>query len=164
MIGHHSERNGNLRHTIEVAEQMIKLCRSSEHANFGLSLFSALIHDAGKADEYVMNSKGRWDMSFRGKMLGHKFTAVEWVIESVSKYNIQLPKHHYESVLHILTAVPNAPDWMGLKTPLLTESFLLSMADRLSGHNDLMEKTLTEAGSFGKYHKHLKFAPFKVSG
>lgn len=164
MIGHHSEKNGNLRHTVEVAEQMVALCQTSEHANLGVGLFSALIHDAGKADEYVQNLKGGWDMSFRGKLLGHKFTAVEWIIETVSKYNIELPPDHYESILHILTAVPNAPEWMGLKTPLLTESFLLSIADRLSGHNDLMVQTLPEQGGFGRFHKHLKMTPFKVIG
>lgn len=162
MIGHHSERNGNLRHSVEVAEQMVNLCESSEHANLGLGLFSALIHDAGKADEYVQNEKGGWDMSFRGKLLGHKLSAVEWIIEAVTKHNIELRKDHYEAILHILTAIPHAPDWMGLKTPLLTESFLLSMADRLSGHNDLMDKTLPEQDGFGKFHKHLKAKPFKV--
>ena len=164
MIGHHAEPNGNLRHTVEVAEEMRNLCRTRSYANQALGVLSALLHDAGKADEYVSNGKGGWDMSDRGKLLGHKVSAVEWIVQAVTRWNIKFPPGHYESLLHIMTAVPHAPDWMGLRQPVTPESLLLSMADRLSGHDDLMELTVNKDGGFGRFHKHLKSAPFTVRG
>lgn len=164
MIGHHSEPNGNLRHTVEVAEEMRELCSTRSYANQSLGLLAALLHDAGKADEYVANGKGGWYMSERGKLLGHKVSAVEWIVEAVTRWNIKLPHGHYESLLHIMTAVPHAPDWMGLRQPMTPESMLLSMADRLSGHDDLMAQTVSKDGGFGRFHKHLKAAPFTVRG
>lgn len=164
MIGHHAEINGNFRHSVEVAEEMRKYCLTRSYTNMHLGILAALLHDAGKADEYVMNAKGGWELTDRGRLLGHKVTVVEWIAASVAKWNIQLPPDHYESLLHIFTAIPNAPEWMGLREPALHESFLLSVCDRLSGRDDLMKRTLPEQGGFGQPHKHLKCAHFKVRG
>lgn len=164
MIGHHSEPNGNLRHTVEVAEEMREYCRTRSFTNMHLGVLAALLHDAGKADEYTPNAKGGWDMTEQGKLLGHKVTVVAWIAAAVAKWGIQLPQDHYEALLHIFTAVPNAPEWMGLREPALHESFLLSICDRLSGRDDLVRRTLSEKGGFGKSHRHLKSEPFKVRG
>lgn len=164
MIGHHSEPNGNLRHTIEVAEEMRKLCLTRNYANKDLGVLAALLHDCGKADEYVPNGKGGWDLTDRGKLLGHKVSAFEWIVSAVTQWRILLPKDHYVGLLHILTAVPHAPDWMGIRAPVTPESLLLSMADRLSGHDSLMVQTVSPSGGFGRYHKHLKSSPFTVRG
>lgn len=164
MNGHHSELNGNLRHTIEVAEEMRNLCLTRSYANKDLGVLAAFLHDCGKADEYMPNAKGGWDLTDRGKLLGHKVSAVELIVGAVTRWNIQLPQDHYEGLLHMMTAVPHAPEWMGLRPPQTPESLLLSMADRLSGHDDLMLQTVSPTGGFGRYHKHLSGVPFKVRG
>lgn len=164
IAGHHAEKNGNLRHTIEVSEEMMRLCRSRSDTCPSLGVLAALLHDAGKADEYIANGYGGWKMSERGKLLGHRVTILEWIVAATAKWNILLPEGHYMGLLHLLAAIPNAPDWMGMRQPVMPESFLLSSADRLSGHDDLMEQTVKPEGGFGRYHKHLKAAPFKVRG
>lgn len=164
LIGHHSELNGNLRHTVEVAEFMCKLCTERSFANLDLGILAALLHDSGKSDEYIATNHGSWYMSERGKLLGHKITALEWISAATAKWNIQLPKDHYEGLLHVLTAAPNAPEWLGIRQPALPEAHLLSIADRLSGSDDLMHKTVNISGGFGQSHKHLKSPPFLVRG
>lgn len=162
MAGHHAEPNGNLRHTVEVAETVLALCQSRTHANPALGVLAALLHDAGKADEYVADGRGGWTMSERGRLLGHKVTAVEWIVEAATRWNIRLPRDHYESLLHIMTAIPHAPEWMGLRAPMAPESLLLSVADRLSGHDDLMARTVNREGGFGRRHRHLEAPPYTV--
>ncbi|MCF8186600.1 MAG: hypothetical protein K9J28_07275 [Sulfuritalea sp.] len=164
MIGHHSEPSGNLRHTVEVAEEMRDYCSTRSFTNMHLGVLSAFLHDAGKADEYTMNDKGGWDLTDRGRLLGHKVTAVEWIAAAVATCNIELPQDHYVGLLHIFTAIPNAPDWMGLREPAMHESFLLSVCDRLSGRDDLVKRTAVEEGGFGKSHRHLKASVFTVRG
>ena len=164
MIGHHSEASGNFQHTVEVAEEMRNYCLTRSFTNINLGVLSAFLHDAGKADEYLMNAKGGWDISDRGRLLGHKVTVVEWISAAVAKYNIVLPKDHYVGLLHIFTAIPNAPDWMGMREPAMHESFLLSICDRLSGRDDLVKQTSTEEGGFGRSHRHLKAPIFKIRG
>lgn len=159
--GHHSHLNGNLRHTVEVCENLLTLTNVNKHANLSLTLFSGLIHDAGKADEYVSQKYG-WQLSDIGKLHGHKVTVFKWVIEAITRHSIQLPEGHYDAIIHVLTAQPNAPEWMGIRPPALTESFLLSAADRFSGHVDLMNQTLPSEAGQGQYHKHLKNTYFKI--
>ena len=164
MIGHHAESSGNLRHTVEVAEEMRTYCSTRSFTNKDLGVLSAFLHDAGKADEYIMNSKGGWDLTDRGRLLGHKVTIVEWIAAAVARNNIELPQDHYMGLLHIFTAVPNAPDWMGLREPAIHESFLLSICDRLSGRDDLVKRTSLEEGGFGRSHRHLKAPVFRIRG
>ncbi len=164
MIGHHSEQSGNIKHTVEVAEEMRGYCLTRSFTNIHLGVLSAFLHDAGKADEYFLNDKGGWYLTERGKLLGHKTTVVEWIAAAVSKWNIELPQDHYTGLIHIFTAIPNAPDWMGLREPAMHESFLLSICDRLSGREDLVKHTSIKDGGFGKSHRHLKTAIFQVRG
>ena len=162
MTGHHSEISGNLRHTVEVVEEMRTHCLTRIFINRNLSLLAAFLHDAGKAEEYTKNSKGGWELSDRGRLLGHKVTVLEWIAAAVDKHNIKLPQDHYIGLLHIFTAIPNAPDWMGLREPAMHESFLLSICDRLSGRDDLVKQTSLCEGGFGRSHRHLKAPIFSL--
>jgi len=69
MRDHHANLNGNLRHTVEVAEMVRLLASKYPQANLGISLTAALLHDAGKAAEYGTWSNGDWCMTDRGKLI-----------------------------------------------------------------------------------------------
>lgn len=164
MAGHHSEQSGNLRHTVEVAEEMRKQCRTRSFTSINLGVLAAFLHDSGKADEYELNSKGGWYLTDRGKLLGHKVTIVEWIVAAVAKWDITLPENHYVGLLHIFTSAANAPEWLGIREPALHESFLLSLCDRLSGRDDLIKQTKSEMSGFGRSHRHLKASVFTLKG
>lgn len=155
LAGHHAEANGNLRHTIEVVEQVIQFCSTRTYINRDLAILTALLHDAGKAVEYQTKYDGSLKLSDRGRLLGHKFTAIEWVIEAVAKYDIQLPNNDYMLLLHNLSAVANAPFWMGLRNPATPEARFLSFADQISGFDDLAQQTNKRQSGWGNYHEHL---------
>ena len=161
--GHHADVNGNLRHTLETAEGIKSLCLNKPYANEGIAVLAALLHDAGKADEYRRNLNGYWELTDRGKLLGHKTTNIEWISVAKEKWNVQISKSQYYSLLHALTAAPFAPSWMGLRSPVTPESFLLSTADRLSGQHYLYLNNSAAAGGWGQYHEHLKFKPYTVA-
>lgn len=59
--------------------------------------------------------------------------------------------------LHMLNAARGAPAWLGLREPRSLEAELLSMADRISGHEDLYRRCAPKDGrnGFGGYHPHL---------
>lgn len=162
MTGHHNGPNGNLRHSVEVAETALRLAESHRMAFWPVLILGALLHDAGKADEYRYAGGNRFDMSPRGVLLGHRLTVVEWIAAARAQHRITLPDAHYLSLLHALTAVKGAPDWMGLREPQSLEASILSMADRLSGQHDLVERCAPETDGFGRYHKHLRGRPFVV--
>ena len=155
LVGHHAEVNGNLRHSIEVAEQVMQYSVTRPDINIDLAVLTALLHDAGKAEEYESRHDGTYKLSLRGRLLGHKFTSAEWVIEAVAKYNLTLPGNDYLLLLHNLSAVANAPFWMGLRNPATLEARFLSFSDQVSGIDDLAKQTTRGQRGWGAYHEHL---------
>jgi len=162
--GHHNEKHGNLRHTIEVTNNALLLAKNRNMINLNVLIMAALLHDAGKADEYQFNYKrGVFEISTRGALLGHKLSIVEWIAAAVAQHQIAIPEHQLLSLVHSLTAAKGAPDWVGIREPVSPEANLLSIADRLSGHDDLYKQTMPSTTGFGRYHKHLRGRPFLVT-
>jgi 3'-5' exoribonuclease len=106
MQGHHAERCGNLRHTVEVAEQVRALCLDRAYVHRDLAVLSALLHDAGKAVEYRVDRDGNWTLTDRGRLLGHRVTAIEWIAAALGRWGIRLPDGHAEVLLHNLSRGP----------------------------------------------------------
>ena len=160
--GHHAEPSGNLRHTVEVAEQVRALGQNRSYVHHDLAVLSALLHDAGKAAEYRVAPDGGWELTDRGRLLGHRVTVIEWIAAALDRWNIRLPEGHAEALLHNLSCVAHAPVWMGLREPQTPEAELLSMSDRLSGTDDLMQRCLPPKAGWGLYHRHLGRKPYRV--
>lgn len=161
MRDHHSNRNGNLRHTVEVGEMVRLLASQYPQANLGISLTAALLHDAGKAAEYDTWSNGDWCMTDRGKLVGHRHTVLEWIAVALATNRIILPEKHHLSLLHALTSAPNA-EWLGIRSPVTPEATLLSMADRLSGESALTAQLANRGGGWGGSHPNRKGKPFTL--
>lgn len=162
--GHHNDKHGNLRHTIEVVNNALLLAENRSMINHDVLTMAAFLHDAGKADEYQFNhQRGVFEISTRGALLGHKLSIVEWIAAAVAQHHIAIPEHQLLSLVHALTAAKGAPDWVGIREPMSPEANLLSVADRLSGHDDLFKQTMPSQPGFGRYHKHLKGRPFMLA-
>lgn len=161
--GHHGERHGNFRHAVEVAELAIGLQTAQPVAAPSLMITAALLHDAGKADEYEIDRRsGYASMSSRGTLLGHRSTVLEWVAVAHDRMKQKLSKAHYEALMHALSAVSGAPEWTGCRIPMSREAFLINMADRVSSQADLFNKHAPANEGFGTAHKHFKRLPFQV--
>lgn len=161
--GHHGEPHGNFRHAVEVAELTIALQALQPVAAPSLMITAALLHDAGKADEYEINRRnGYASMSTRGTLIGHRTTVLEWVAVAHDRMKEKLLQTHYEALMHALSAVNGAPEWTGCRVPMSREAFLINMADRVSSQADLFNKHAPINEGFGSPHKHFKRLPFQV--
>jgi len=158
--GHHSYMNGNLVHTVEVAETVRLNAPRYPEADLGISLACAWLHDMGKAEEYNPWKNG-WGMSDRGKLIGHRHTVLEWIAAAMATNRIVIPERHYLSMMHALTAAPGA-EYIGIRTPVTPEATLLNMADRLSGESSLTAMLANKNGGWGNDHPHRKSRPFTL--
>lgn len=161
--GHHRERHGNFRHAVEVAELVLGMQAEQPVAAPSLMITAALLHDAGKADEYEVDRRnGYASMSARGILIGHRATVLEWVAVAHDRMKPKLSQSHYEALIHALSAVNGAPEWTGCRVPMSREAFLINMADRVSSQADLFNKQAPENEGFGRPHKHFKRLPFQI--
>jgi 3'-5' exoribonuclease len=160
---HHNDLNGNFRHSVEVAEHALRMADGQALANRAILALGGLIHDAGKADEYRFDHARRcFSMSERGALIGHRETLQQWIAAAMACRRVILPEAHYMGLIHALTAAKGAPAWLGLREPRSLEATILSMADRLSGEENLYARLAPAEGGFGRYHKQLKYRPFVV--
>ena len=162
MHGHHASRNGNLRHAVDVAQGIQHTCHERDFGNTAIGILAGLLHDAGKADEYMLKENGDWGMTTRGKLLGHKITIIEWIAVARAMSNPRMDENHYQALLHCLSSSASAPKWLGIRKPAMIEATLLNSHDRISGLENLMLHQSKPGSGWGRYHKHLGGEPFVV--
>lgn len=112
--GRYAMGNGILYSTAEVVQARLDNCDTDELVNKGVSLLAGFLLESGKADQYSLTATGDWTLSDRGKLLGHLVTAIEWIAQAKTKYQILIPESQYMALLHCLTAFPKVGDWYGL--------------------------------------------------
>lgn len=157
--GHHQSINGNLRHSIEVAERALSLAALDGAACAKVLILAGLLHDAGKADEYRL-VRQRFELSDRGRLIGHRHTVLEWIAAARASHRIVVPEADYLALLHALTCAKGAPAWLGLREPQSLDATILQVADRLSAQSELIGRHAPAGSGFGRYHPHLGMRPF----
>lgn len=163
LAGHHSDWHGNFAHSVEVAEQALRLGAAPSKAS--LLIAAGLLHDAGKAEEYRYDAKRkRFILSDRGVLIGHRNTLLEWLGAARAGSPIALAETRYLALLHAVSAAKGAPPWLGLREPCSMEATVLSAADRLSGQMELICRHAPREAGFGVFHKHLGGRPFVAEG
>jgi len=164
MKAHHNYDNGNLIHSIELAQMMRIALKEPDPRKEALAILVGLLHDAGKAEEYQLSPTGDWVLTDRGKLLGHQVTVVEWIAAAYAKHPVHnLPREHYEALLHCLTCHAHAPDWLGIRRPRMREAILLSGLDQFTGQDELMRRCAPRGSGWGSYHEKLKGGkPYQV--
>ena len=151
-IGHHKEAGGNLRHSVETPESVLALLPRFPNAHASLAVAAALLHDAGKSEDYVMDAGRPTRLSDWGRLVSHKPTVTFWIGEGNGKLRNKLSMPLPQSLLHAINAT-KAPRELGLRDPVTPEGILLSLADRASGNGDLV-RALASSEGWGDRHRH----------
>lgn len=158
---HHSRRNGNLSHSLEVAQLTLDMAKYSDHVDQGLLIMAALLHDAAKAEEYRLSYEGTHQgWSEAGTLLGHRLLVYGWIEAAMAAHAIEVPQRQLLSLKHILLATEGIAAWTSFPQPRMLEAKLLSAADRASGETDLFARLAPENGGFGTYHKSMNYPPY----
>jgi putative nucleotidyltransferase with HDIG domain len=158
--GHHAQAGGLARHTCEVlgiANDIFKHYRAADQDTL---IVACLLHDLGKIGEYQVDRLGRFQLSDRGRLIGHRTTGIELLARALQ--TAPLPEEQHLSLMHCLAAA-HAPDHVGLRAPTTPEAELLSMADRLSAKADLVNRITPANSAWGRHHPHLPARPYLVA-
>lgn len=100
-----SWHHGNIMHAIVVAKSAKALAKGTSRESLAIMTLAALLNDAGKADDYVLNDNGnQYKPSNRMQLVGCKITIIEWISAAIAKYDISISNDQYLLLLHTLLA------------------------------------------------------------
>jgi len=127
---HHNHRGGCLEHSVQTAQWGLNQACQDSTLSADMVVFCLLVHDVGKALEYLQNNRGNWQISQRGRLIGHKITTITLVTEAMG-YCPDLSAHEQTHVEHVLSS-SYAPQWAGFRRPQTKEARVVAALDALS--------------------------------
>lgn len=159
--GHHNDWHGNFVHAIEVAEHCQRISANMPGVCQPVLILAALIHDAGKADEYRWNGN-YWQRTECGSLIGHKDLLKAWIGALFDRKRDLLSETLRLGLWHTLFSAKNAPAYLDIRESCMLEADILSMADRLSGSQNLHQQVGHNTGGFGYRHEHMRARPYRL--
>lgn len=115
----------NFRQAVATAEQAAQLTHGLESVSPSVVIAAALLHSAGKADDYRLSVAG-YELSERGYWIGSQHTILEWL--AVARGQVIVPETQYLALVHALIAARGQA-----ANGQSTEAAILAVANRLSG-------------------------------
>lgn len=160
---HHNVWQGNLAHSVQVALIAESIGQTLIDVDVPLLIFGGLVHDLAKCEEYHFNKDlGRFVLSDRGKLVGHRDTLIEWIAIAKHMMLKKLSEHQELTLHHLMFSSYDARDSEGLRRKRTKEAKILAEADSMSGQCDLHEQfgPKNGEGGFGRYRERWGHAPF----
>lgn len=133
MDGHHTGKNGNLVHSVEVAEAAMAFGRLYPGVNLDLLGFGGLVHDAAKADGYNDGRERRMlQISERGIPANGRHTVIDWLATARAADGVVMPESSFTALVHMLNATSEDAPWSGRGDQPTLMAEILAEADRFS--------------------------------
>ena len=151
---HHARKHGLFIHSVDCALRALRAAQDDALVDVDVLLMASLLHDLGKADEYVLSKRfNACKLSERGALMGHRLSTLEWMAAAREVVQAQdaPDEARVMAVYHAINAC-NAQDWVGLRPPRTPEAFYLASADALSGHCDLIKMLVKPGSRQGRPH------------
>lgn len=122
--------NANLRHAVDTAEHALSLANGLTDVSTSVLIAAALLHDAGKADDFRLRpDRDGYAYSERGQLVGARHTVLEWLAVARGRDGVIVLEVQYLALVHALTATRGVA-WLGIREPQMIEATILAVADR----------------------------------
>jgi len=159
---HHARPGGLIEHSLDCVDRVLAQAQGDTTVNQHVLSFVALLHDVGKAQEYLSSPSGYGvKLSLRGELIGHKLSCLEWLATARAQCGMTIPENLAMPVYHAITA-SHAPDYVGLRSPRTPEAFYLSSVDQLSGVASLFADHANPQGGLGRPIPFLRGRPYTL--
>ncbi len=113
---------GIFRRSVALAEEAVLLADGLPNVARGVLIAAALLHEAGKADDFRVAADGSGlKLSERGRWIGYQQTILEWL--AVARTKVIVPDALYHHLVHVLVALCRPPE-----SPQAIETAILNVA------------------------------------
>lgn len=125
---HHAYVGGLLEHSLSMAALAGQLAAHYDYVNRDLLMTGALLHDLGKALEYLPEAS--FSLSDDGRLVGHIVRAIV-IIEQAAAELGNISPEQLRDLIHLIASHHGTHEWGSPSTPKTLEAILLHQIDLL---------------------------------
>jgi len=150
---HHACRGGLAEHTLEVVEIAFAagqaLAKSGVAVDFDVLIAGALLHDAGKTQEYEFFNDLAVSVRQDAALVGHHpvsgVNMLRWAVSQEGRqYDCELMER-CKQVAHIIYSHHGRPEWGAVVAPATVEAVIVHYADMLSSKGSMLYEAVRNA-------------------
>jgi len=145
-LWHHACIGGLSEHSANVAELALRVAAGYSFLNIDYLIFGGLFHDAGKIDQYSIDTI--IDYTDEGRLVGHICLADNWICERAKRIE-NLPDKLLVELRHILLAHHGELEFASPVVPKMPEAFILYYCDEIDSKMGALERIRRKHGGKG---------------
>lgn len=127
-LWHHAYLGGLSEHSANVAQLCLDVSVNYKFLDKDLLIFGGLFHDAGKVEQYSINTV--IDYTDAGRLVGHLCLADQWICERTSTIEA-FPKSLLTKLRHVILSHHGELEFASPVVPQMPEAFVLYYCDEI---------------------------------
>jgi len=145
-LWHHAYIGGLSEHSANVAELGLRVASGYEFLDKDLLIFGGLFHDAGKVEQYKIDTM--IDYSDSGRLIGHICIADAWITERAHKID-SFPDELLTKLRHMILSHQGQLEYATPVLPQIPEAFVLFYCDEIDSKMGAIERIRERQGAQG---------------
>ena len=145
-LWHHAYIGGLSEHSANVAELALRVAAGYDFLDKDLLIFGGLFHDAGKVEQYTIDTM--IDYSDSGRLIGHICIADVWITERAHKIE-SFPESLLVKLRHMILAHQGQLEYATPVLPQISEAFVLFYSDEIDSKMGAIERIRERHGGEG---------------
>ncbi|MGH8014610.1 MAG: 3'-5' exoribonuclease YhaM family protein [Candidatus Zixiibacteriota bacterium] len=145
-LWHHAYIGGLAEHSANVAELALRVSAGYDFLDKDLLIFGGLFHDAGKVEQYKIDTM--IDYSDAGRLIGHICIADAWITERAHKIEA-FPDSLLSKLRHLILSHQGQLEYASPVLPQMPEAFVLFYCDEIDSKMGAIERIRERQGGEG---------------
>ncbi len=145
-LWHHAYIGGLSEHSANVAELALRVAAGYDFLDKDLLTFGGLFHDAGKVEQYKIDTM--IDYSDSGRLIGHICIVDAWIVERARKIE-SFPDSLLVQLRHMILSHQGQLEYATPVLPQIPEAFVLFYSDEIDSKMGAIERIRERQGGEG---------------
>ena len=145
-LWHHAYIGGLSEHSANVAELALRVGSGYDFLDKDLLIFGGLFHDAGKVEQYKIDTM--IDYTDSGRLIGHICIADAWITERAHKIE-SFPNELLTRLRHMILSHQGQLEYATPVLPQIPEAFVLFYCDEIDSKMGAIERIRERQGGEG---------------
>ena len=145
-LWHHAYIGGLAEHSANLAELALRVAAGYDYLDKDLLIFGGLFHDAGKVEQYKIDTM--IDYTDSGRLIGHICIADAWITERAHQIDA-FPDSLLTKIRHMILSHQGQLEYATPVVPQIPEAFVLFYCDEIDSKMGAIERIRERQGGEG---------------